>query len=279
MSHQHHSNHGHEMNDHSMMSNHGGNPPMQHGMAMTMYFHFGFESFVLFQQWTAETVTSLLLTCLFFFVLAILYEVLKAYRRVAALRYQLTQTERIVNHSASIASAAAENSLVTGLTADTSRPIPLIVGSGESAGSSISDHSGNGHQNLVPKSGSNAVYIMDANALTSENDLTMPAIGTDRKCHPSYGVHGNVQGPSSVRIATAPIPIFSTVNEMFSWENVSSTMLYMLQVVFAYLLMLAFMLFNVWICIAIIMGAAFGHFLLSHKAIAYQDSANEDYCH
>lgn len=57
MSHQHHSNHGHEMNDHSMMSNHGGNPPMQHGMAMTMYFHFGFESFVLFQQWTAETVT------------------------------------------------------------------------------------------------------------------------------------------------------------------------------------------------------------------------------
>ena len=43
------------------------------------------------------------MTCLAFFVLAILYEVLKAYRRVVALRFQLAQTARIVNRVAAVA--------------------------------------------------------------------------------------------------------------------------------------------------------------------------------
>ena len=73
--------------------------------------------------------------------------------------------------------------------------------------------------------------------------------------------------------------LFAPLSEMFTISHLWSTLLYLLQVLLAYFLMLAFMLFNFWFCISILIGAAFGHFILAHKTIALQDQNNEDYCH
>lgn len=268
--------------DHLEHMGHGGAGASQGMHGMAMYFHLGYEQYVLFQQWSAETSTSLLLTCLFYFVLAILYEILKAYRRVVALRSQINQTARIVRSG----SVGANQQPSAG------PKIAITCGGDSSAGSSLHSaaSSHNGHQKLVHSS-AHGTYIVDPSAPVPDDPTTgVPPSSTAVQqpmaggCHPSYGV--SEQANSTVIIgndggdpSAAVIPIFSTTREMFSVGHFTSTLLYMLQVLFAYLLMLAFMLFNVWICLAIIFGAAAGHFLLAQKAIALQDSANEDYCH
>ena len=47
-----------------------------------MYFHFGFEPVVLFQQWSAESYAALIFSCLFFTILVIYFELLNWFRRL-----------------------------------------------------------------------------------------------------------------------------------------------------------------------------------------------------
>lgn len=216
-------------------------------------------------------------------MLAILYEVLKAYRRVVALRSQINQTARIVR-SGSIAQQRNQSgeSKIAGISG---------CGGDNSAGSSLSAASShNGHQKLVHSGAS--TYIVDPSSPVPDDPTTMVAtiqpINSSSNIHPSYGIHSG-EGNSANVINDVPlsngsspavgIHIFACWEEMFSVAHFTSTLLYALQVIFAYLLMLAFMLFNVWISLAILLGAGIGHFLLAQKAIALQDSANEDYCH
>lgn len=250
---------------------------------LSSIFKLGFQLFIFFLPFPIARYPSLsvalFLTCLFYFVLAILYEVLKAYRRVVALRSQINQTARIVR-SGSIAQRQNAESKIAGISG---------CGGDNSAGSSLSAASShNGHQKLVHSGAS--TYIVDPSSPVPDDPTTMVAtiqpINSSSNVHPSYGIsdQANIQVNSSVindtmTATSATIPIFSAWEEMFSVAHFTSTLLYMLQVIFAYLLMLAFMLFNVWICLAILFGAGVGHFLLAQKAIALQDSANEDYCH
>ncbi|XP_066926012.1 high affinity copper uptake protein 1-like [Clytia hemisphaerica] len=53
----------------------------------------------------------------------------------------------------------------------------------------------------------------------------------------------------------------------FSGRHLLQTFLHMLQVFIGYLLMLAFMTYNVWVCIAVILGAGFGYFLFGVQPV------------
>lgn len=123
VNHNHHHNHGSsQQQDESMMMMTTGS--MDH--MGKMYFHLGYEPIVLFQQWSAESnlcrfflvcftdfkfkscnqfhfflvKIAMFMTCLFFFMMAILYEILKAYRRIFSVRlvrFKSTPTNTSIN--------------------------------------------------------------------------------------------------------------------------------------------------------------------------------------
>lgn len=66
------------------------------------------------------------------------------------------------------------------------------------------------------------------------------------------------------------------INKMFSFRHFYQTLLHILQVVISYTLMLAFMSFNVWICIAIALGAGVGYFLFCWRKLTIID--NYEHC-
>lgn len=49
------------------------------------------------------------------------------------------------------------------------------------------------------------------------------------------------------------------------------TVLHMLQVFLGYFLMLAFMTYNAWVCLAVILGAGLGYFLFGWKSVSTVD--------
>ncbi|XP_047138652.1 high affinity copper uptake protein 1 [Hydra vulgaris] len=52
---------------------------------------------------------------------------------------------------------------------------------------------------------------------------------------------------------------------MFSWLHILQTVLHMVVVFIGYFLMLAFMTYNTWICLAVIIGAGVGYFAFGWK--------------
>jgi len=69
----------------------------------------------------------------------------------------------------------------------------------------------------------------------------------------------------------------SVASRMFSSGHLIQTVLHVLQVFISYCLMLVFMTYNVWLCLAVILGAGFGYFLFGWKRAVVVD-ANE-HCH
>ena len=45
-----------------------------------MYFHFGFEKTILFQEWSVDSVGAMVGSCIGIFFIAVLYEGLKYFR-------------------------------------------------------------------------------------------------------------------------------------------------------------------------------------------------------
>ncbi|XP_074655100.1 high affinity copper uptake protein 1-like isoform X2 [Tubulanus polymorphus] len=66
-------------------------------------------------------------------------------------------------------------------------------------------------------------------------------------------------------------------HKMISWPHILQTMLHILQIVISYFLMLIFMTYNVWLCIAVVLGAGTGYFLFGWKKAVVVD-VNE-HCH
>ncbi|PVD22308.1 hypothetical protein C0Q70_18117 [Pomacea canaliculata] len=65
--------------------------------------------------------------------------------------------------------------------------------------------------------------------------------------------------------------------KMLSCSHVVQTLLHMLQVFLSYCLMLVFMTFNVWLCLAIILGAGCGYFLFGWRRAMVVDI--NEHCH
>lgn len=64
---------------------------------------------------------------------------------------------------------------------------------------------------------------------------------------------------------------------MLSGNHFLQTILHIIQIVVSYLLMLIFMTYNVWLCIAVVLGAATGYFLFGWKKSVIVDVT--EHCH
>ncbi|KAL0112934.1 hypothetical protein PUN28_012289 [Cardiocondyla obscurior] len=64
---------------------------------------------------------------------------------------------------------------------------------------------------------------------------------------------------------------------MMSWMHVFQTFLHIIQIVLSYFLMLIFMTYNVWLCCAVVLGAAIGYFLFGWKKSVIVDVT--EHCH
>ncbi|XP_003698692.1 high affinity copper uptake protein 1 isoform X1 [Apis florea] len=64
---------------------------------------------------------------------------------------------------------------------------------------------------------------------------------------------------------------------MLSWMHTFQTCLHIVQIVLSYFLMLIFMTYNVWLCFAVVLGAAIGYFLFGWKKSVIVDVT--EHCH
>jgi len=64
---------------------------------------------------------------------------------------------------------------------------------------------------------------------------------------------------------------------MMSLAHAVQALLHILQVSVSYVLMLVFMTYNVWLCIAVVLGAGLGYFLFSWRRAAVVDI--NEHCH
>ncbi|KAI7684800.1 hypothetical protein SSS_05848 [Sarcoptes scabiei] len=212
--------------------------------------------------------------------MAIIYEILKAYRRLNSFRVLQMQREtlkqqfrrqnvKLTSNSSEILDGSKMESIIA---TDPTEQMNSFVGNHPSYGmtsqtdldSSSSSRTTNTNSN-EPINSSNVHFSVDpmlpaAPATTTTTTAASPSLSSSLNNRKS-------------------LPLFATIGQMFSRTNLYSTLLYSLQVFFAYYLMLAFMLFNVWICLSIVLGAAFGHFLLAEHSTTLADHNVEDYCH
>ncbi|GFW60762.1 high affinity copper uptake protein 1 [Trichonephila clavipes] len=66
-------------------------------------------------------------------------------------------------------------------------------------------------------------------------------------------------------------------NRMLSWPHMLQTFLHVVQMVLSYFLMLIFMTFNVWLCLAVILGSGIGYFLFGWRKATVVDIT--EHCH
>ncbi|XP_046477589.1 high affinity copper uptake protein 1 isoform X4 [Neodiprion pinetum] len=64
---------------------------------------------------------------------------------------------------------------------------------------------------------------------------------------------------------------------MLSWMHTFQTFLHIVQIIISYFLMLIFMTYNVWLCFAVVLGAAVGYFLFGWKKSVIVDVT--EHCH
>ncbi|XP_066979869.1 high affinity copper uptake protein 1 isoform X2 [Macrobrachium rosenbergii] len=64
---------------------------------------------------------------------------------------------------------------------------------------------------------------------------------------------------------------------MLSLPHATQTLLHMLQMIVSYFLMLIFMTYNVWLCIAVVLGAGLGYFLFGWRKATVVDIT--EHCH
>ncbi|XP_043860581.1 high affinity copper uptake protein 1-like [Dromiciops gliroides] len=91
----------------------------------------------------------------------------------------------------------------------------------------------------------------------------------------------------SIRQTSVPVPgpngtmLTETHNktkqQMLSFPHLLQTVLLVIQVVFSYILMLIFMTYNAYLCIAVVAGAGTGYFLFSWKKAVVVDIT--EHCH
>lgn len=87
---------------------------------------------------------------------------------------------------------------------------------------------------------------------------------------------GNITGENKATQYMEQIIMPPTVN-MLSVDHGIQTLLHVLQMIISYLLMLIFMTYNVWLCLAVIFGAGVGYFLFGWRKSVVVDIT--EHCH
>ncbi|XP_054273643.1 high affinity copper uptake protein 1 isoform X2 [Macrosteles quadrilineatus] len=86
----------------------------------------------------------------------------------------------------------------------------------------------------------------------------------------------SVETPANKGTGTDENP--SVQPSMLSRDHLLQTILHVLQFIISYLLMLIFMTFNVWLCLAVTLGAGSGYFLFGWKKPVFISDLS-DHCH
>lgn len=66
-------------------------------------------------------------------------------------------------------------------------------------------------------------------------------------------------------------------HKMLSWAHAIQTTLHIIQIIVSYFLMLIFMTYNVWLCLAVVLGAGVGYFIFGWKKASVVDIT--EHCH
>ena len=112
-------------------------------------------------------------------------------------------------------------------------------------------------------------------SVTEENGTTSSSTATQESQGDSHISAGDkYDGPLHRRSVTEKREI-----KMLSIVHVVQTALHVIQIFVSYVLMLAFMLFNVWICLAVVLGAGVGYFLVGSRKHTTYSALDEDHCH
>ncbi|MPC39538.1 High affinity copper uptake protein 1 [Portunus trituberculatus] len=91
-----------------------------------------------------------------------------------------------------------------------------------------------------------------------------------------YVFHLLIQ-PAGTLMGNKEILEFQCMMNMLSVDHGIQTLLHMVQMIVSYLLMLIFMTYNVWLCIATVLGAGLGYFLFGWRKSVVVDIT--EHCH
>ena len=208
-----------------------------------MYFHTDSNDTVLFQAWVLETSTETFFTCLLFLLLAIILEGIKYYREYLLKQLSFTVKKTVpvvtrINRSNSIYSSIQRS--------DTHHP---------------------NHQHFHPQ-----------NQYSSSHVSGNPTVNHNSQRHNSPSIQPVSQSTSSSSLKRKKLTF---ANDDFkirlvSFPHLVQTALYFLQLIITYILMMAVMTFNTWICISIVFGSSFGYWLFFWRKVAIVYCENEN---
>lgn len=194
------------------------------GHGGSMVFHFSNRETILFEFWTTNSTTSIVLSCLIVFIMAIGYEALKCYREWLK---KCNKKRKDGGCDRNNAGQITPMQLPSPSTLIDAFSIPLSVVAPVATGAvAIAGASPNPNPNPNP----------------NRNTNTLPRLMTR-------------------------VPWLAPIH----WYQ---TLLHMLQVTISFLLMLIFMTFNVWLCIAVVLGAGVGYFLFFAQSENVSDHCN-----
>ncbi|KAI8045732.1 high affinity copper uptake protein 1 [Drosophila gunungcola] len=219
-------------------TDHGGGG---HDMTMSMFFHAGDTETILFKFWHTDSALALTLSCLFIFLMAVLYEALKCFRewlfawnrrRLAGGRDQYTAPRRYreANYNYNQPTYPPRSHQHSGTQIYAYRP----------------------RSPSMPPLGNQSPPAQPSAILTPHQPLHHHHVQQD----PS-----ETRGPSRLKF-------------LCSRMHLLQTLLHILQVLISFLLMLIFMTFNVWLCLAVLLGAGVGYYIFGAFGSRVSDHCN-----
>ncbi|XP_017020902.1 high affinity copper uptake protein 1 isoform X1 [Drosophila kikkawai] len=246
------SHHGHGVDSHG---DHGGGEGGG-GHMMAMAFHTGYTETILFNFWRTQSAMALGLSCLLIFLVAVLYEGLKFYREWLIAK---TRDKRL--------DAGGDQN-------DRGRRYrePNYGYKPASYSYRLSPPQQQA-QGQVPA----YAYRPPPSAIQphQHNEPIGSPPGPPAQMIPAQHHHHLPQGPGHHHIQEPQVPDGDRKvpwrRRWFSRLHIIQTFLHILQVLISFLLMLVFMTFNVWLCMAVVLGAGVGYYIFC----AFSNRINE----
>ncbi|XP_002073524.3 histidine-rich glycoprotein [Drosophila willistoni] len=224
----------HYKEHHDEMSGH------EHGHHMSMSFHEGVDETILFKFWHSQTTLVLVLSCVIIFLVAVMYEGLKFYRE-----WLFKKCKR----------------------------------RSEGGNERYQHYENQQYPPQYPQPTAQTFVFRPRTPATSPRPSKIAPRQSIRTTNPTH-----VDIPPIFHNASAPEPSppdgtpkrkqCSKFKAWFGKFHLFQTFLHMLQVFVSFLLMLVFMTYNVWLCMAVVLGAGFGYFIFFAYSDKFYDHCN-----
>ncbi|OXA57678.1 High affinity copper uptake protein 1 [Folsomia candida] len=235
-----------------------------HNMMMHMFFHGGVKETILFEWWKITDVGGLIGSMIAIFFLAFFYEALKFYRehlyRHSFKTVELNTLSVPVENGSSV-KETHKTVQISSIPAS-SRPYgtpeinPIFISQSNCACPGKRPSVETTTSNAATSSGESNVENPKNNNASSSRSTSCPRTNTTRLIPPS-SYHYKVK--------------------ILSCMHIGQTGLHVLQVILSYFLMLIFMTYNVWLCVAVAVGAGAGYFFFGWKKSLVVDIT--EHCH